>query len=263
MGTAINIVSFSGGKDSTALILWAKENLKDFTTVFCDTNCEDPQTYEYIDYINKVLLDGKLIVLKSEKYDGFADLSIKKRRVASANARYCTQELKIIPLKKYFEQFEDVHSYNGIRADESPRRAKMTEVVFDEYLNATIHRPLLKWTVKKVFAIMKRYNIEPNPLYKEGMSRVGCMPCIMCNHREMRNIIKDKPEVIKKILDLEANVGRSFFAPNYIPPRACTGDSDGKPFPWVPDVVKYLKGNPNQAEIFEMPRCMSYYGLCE
>ena len=35
-----HIISFSGGKDSTALILWAKENLEEFITVFCDTGWE-------------------------------------------------------------------------------------------------------------------------------------------------------------------------------------------------------------------------------
>lgn len=52
------IISFSGGKDSTALILWAKENLEVFETVFCDTNWEHPITYKYIEYINKALLGG-------------------------------------------------------------------------------------------------------------------------------------------------------------------------------------------------------------
>ena len=61
-----NIISFSGGKDSTALILWAKENLKNFITVFCDTMWEHAITYAYIDFINKTLLDNKLVVVRPE-----------------------------------------------------------------------------------------------------------------------------------------------------------------------------------------------------
>ena len=260
----MNIISFSGGKDSTALILWAKENLDSFQTVFCDTGWEDDITYEYIRYINASLLKGKLIVLRSKKYEGFWDLSIKKKRVASTEARYCTQELKIIPMKDYLDALDgEIHIYNGIRADESPRRSKMQMTVWDDYFNAYVHRPLLMWSVEDVFGIMIRYNIPPNPLYKNGMSRVGCMPCIMCNHREMKNIIKYKPRVIEKIIALEEEVGRSFFPPNYIPDYACTGDSKGKKFPWVKDVIKYLEKNKGQTEMFEMPKCMSFYGLCE
>lgn len=42
------IVSFSGGKDSLASLLWVRNNLtKDFITVFCDTGWEHPLTYKY------------------------------------------------------------------------------------------------------------------------------------------------------------------------------------------------------------------------
>lgn len=40
-----HVVCFSGGKDSTALVLWAKENLAEFITVFCDTGWEHKITY--------------------------------------------------------------------------------------------------------------------------------------------------------------------------------------------------------------------------
>jgi len=261
----MNIVSFSGGKDSTALILWAKENLDSFQTIFCDTGWEDKITYDYIEHINQTLLDGNLIVLKSEKYDGFADLSIKKKRIASTEARYCTTELKIIPTKKHIEQFEDVHLYNGIRAEESPRRAAMDENVFDDYLDCWVHRPLLKWTAKQVFDIQKKYRIKPNPLYKMGFSRVGCFPCIMSNHQEIKALIRSRPDIIDKIRVLENDVGKTFFGPSYIPKWACTGynEKTGTKFPTVDDVVKYLSKDENQIEMFEMPSCMSFYGLCE
>ena len=46
------IVTFSGGKDSLAALLWVREHItKNFTTVFCDTGWEHPLTYEYINRI--------------------------------------------------------------------------------------------------------------------------------------------------------------------------------------------------------------------
>ncbi len=77
-----HIVCFSGGKDSTALVLWAKENLPEFTTVFCDTGWEHPITYAYIQEINDSLLKGRLITLTSKKYPkGFVQLAELKGRV--------------------------------------------------------------------------------------------------------------------------------------------------------------------------------------
>ena len=46
------IVTFSGGKDSLAALLWVREHITtNFTTVFCDTGWEHPLTYEYINRI--------------------------------------------------------------------------------------------------------------------------------------------------------------------------------------------------------------------
>lgn len=66
------IVTFSGGKDSLAALLWVREHITtNFTTVFCDTGWEHPLTYEYINRIaDRLNLD--LVTLKSPKYDGMS-----------------------------------------------------------------------------------------------------------------------------------------------------------------------------------------------
>lgn len=288
-----HIVSFSGGKDSTALILWAKENLPEFDTVWMDTGWEHPITYGYVDYIDDLLLDGNLIRLKSSEYDGFEDLSIKKGRVASTKARFCTQKLKLEPLIEFFDTIRgdfEIHNYVGIRADESYSRSKMPESNFDlDYYGCWIHRPLLSWSARDVFDMLARYDVDPNPLYKMGMKRVGCMPCIMSNHTDMRQIVKHFPEVIDAIRDLENRLDRSFFPPNYIPDRYCSryvehevkvrDKGDGlfgeyevegtkKKISWYPmidDVVRYVRENPNQLVAFdrEPTSCMSHYNICE
>lgn len=80
------IVTFSGGKDSLAALLWTREHItKNFTTVFCDTGWEHPLTYEYIHRIaDKLHLD--LVTLKSKKYAGMVDLARQKHRCPSARA---------------------------------------------------------------------------------------------------------------------------------------------------------------------------------
>ena len=95
------IVTFSGGKDSLASLLWTREHItKNFTTVFCDTGWEHPLTYEYINRIaDKLHLD--LVTLKWKKYDGMVDLARQKKRWPSTRARFCTQELKTKPCIDY------------------------------------------------------------------------------------------------------------------------------------------------------------------
>ena len=264
-----HIVSFSGGKDSTALILWAKENLESFETVYCDTKWEHPLTYAYLEHINKTLLDGKLIYLASSDYDGFEDLSIRKKRVPSAMARYCTEELKVIPMMEYLSKVRDEKIvYQGIRADESPSRSKMADEGYDETYKCIVKRPLFRLSAMDCFALMQKWGVEPNPLYKMGARRVGCMPCIMVNQKEMAQIIKRHPEVIERVRSLEQKLGRTFFAPNYIPEWAHSSrdPKTGKTICFIDDVVKYLtdKNNANQIDAFpdDNEGCMSYYALC-
>ena len=97
-------------------------------------------------------------------------------------------------------------------------------------------------------------------LDEEGLKNVTAGANPMALKRGIDIAVK---EVIEKIKALENVIGRSFFPPNYIPDWACTGDSNGKPFPWVDDVVRYLTKNKDQVEMFDQPSCISFYGLCE
>src|SRR5271157_1469077 len=139
-----HIVCFSGGKDSTALVLWAKENLPEFTTVFCDTGWEHPITYAYIEEINQQLLGGGLVTLKSEESpNGFVQLCVDRKGIPSVKRRFCTEVLKVIPLHKFYaSQDDEITSYQGIRADESLSRASMTETQWvDDAGGYWINRP--------------------------------------------------------------------------------------------------------------------------
>lgn len=49
-----NVVSFSGGKDSTAMLLkMIEEDIPIDCILFCDTGLEFPQMYEHIDRVEK------------------------------------------------------------------------------------------------------------------------------------------------------------------------------------------------------------------
>lgn len=201
----------------------------------------------------------------------FLDLCIWKGRFPSTKARFCTQYLKIIPIAEqvYFPLFDQgyhVVSWQGVRAAESPARAKLTERE-DTPEGYEVYRPLLHWSARDVFAIHKKYGIEPNPLYKQGMGRVGCMPCINVNKAELFEISRRFPEEIQRIAEWEQIVagasrrGDSSFLP------ALDDDDKKDIYDWV-EWSKTAYGG-HQYDLLKMIVleepivCSSVYGLCE
>lgn len=229
-----HIICFSGGKDSTALLLWAIENLEEFTTVFCDTGWEHPITMAYIEEINQTLLGGKLITLTSKKYpQGMVQLVVDRKMVPGVHSRFCTEELKVLPLFEYISGLDDeATTYQGIRADESFARSKMSD---QEWVNDAggywIKRPILNWTAEQCFEMMRKHNVKPNPLYMMGSTRVGCWPCIMTGLAELKRAIAFFPDLKQRLMDLEKVCNdaagapgnyRTWFRSDKIPARFCS-----------------------------------------
>lgn len=286
-------VFFSGGKDSQACLILAskKYGIDNIQAVFCDTGWENSVTY---DHIHKVCdsMGVKLITIKSERYDGMVDLAIKKKRFPSTMARFCTEELKVKPSIDFvLNQDSNVIIVEGIRGSESKRRSLMSnqcsyfKYYFEPYghdkngkpkyhtyrkkeviewtkkYNADIERLVFDYSAQEVIDLIVDNGQQPTPLYYNGFSRVGCFPCVMARHRDIKQIIKVYPERIKELIEAEAKVGRNFFPPSYIPKWACKNGE----FPMIDDVVKYLNERDATIDVFESdtPSCMSLYGLCE
>ncbi|RLS90944.1 MAG: phosphoadenosine phosphosulfate reductase, partial [Planctomycetota bacterium] len=68
-GKTRHIVAVSGGKDSAALAVYMKQRYPELPVeyVFCDTECELPETYEYIEKMEDLL--GKRIVRLTAIYE--------------------------------------------------------------------------------------------------------------------------------------------------------------------------------------------------
>lgn len=315
-----NIVSVSGGKDSTALLLLAKEQqVENLQAVFADTGHEHPQTYEYIQYLNEKVhpirtvradftqaiesrrqmmqrvIDGThvnrgryewtpeiaqraLTVLHSTG-NPFLDMCLVHGRFPSTKVRFCTNELKRDPLitqvqMPLIEQGLTVWSWQGVRADESPARANLPELE-DVGGGLWNYRPILAWTVEDVFRMHDKHGIRPNPLYKQGMGRVGCMPCINSRKDELLEISRRFPEEVERVARWERLVSMAsktssatFFPANRL--GAKTAAEVDVEEHGIQGTVKWAKTSRGgmQLDILRVmeatgPVCTSVYGLCE
>ena len=233
------IVSVSGGKDSTAMCLNLLEkgfSKHDFICVFADTGWEHQSTYDYLNKLEKTI--GKIERVKSEitvkeehkeiieqiEFElGFESPMIrriiKNHFFPNRFQKWCTTDLKIKPIKKFFDSLEeDFLNLVGIRKEESPRRSKMKEWEYNDFFDCWVHRPLINWTEKEVIDIHHRFNLSPNKLYLNGSSRVGCYPCINSRKREIKLLDQNRIDIIRKLeqiinkIDPRDDLKHTFFS---------------------------------------------------
>lgn len=272
----LNHFGLSGGKDSTALAIWAihesgyPRDTLDFT--FCDTGNESPITYDYLKYLEDALQVGITTIHPHLK---FFELAKKKKRFPSAKARFCTMELKIRPTLDYINaMFRTGHKlllHSGVRGAESDSRAKLLDREYDGRFLCEVRRPILKWSLSDVWAIHDRYGIKPNPLYRLGMKRVGCFPCVMNRKAEVRVIARLFPQVIQQLASRELDTTRdtgfqSFFEPKKTPERFWTRSyvrkKDGATLmaPTILDVVRWAQTS-RGGHTYDLIEAMAEMGL--
>lgn len=293
---------------ATLLLALERHPKEEVQAVFADTGNEHQMTYDYVRYLQAKLgieikwlkqdfsdwwwrrrdyvrdkwplkgvsadaISRTLMILEQGPTGNpYLDLCIIKNRFPSRRAQFCTQYLKTEPLMEFandlLEAGHEVESWQGVRAEESENRAALPERE-DRGGGYVVYRPIHKWTVDMVFEQHRKHGVEPNPLYKLGMGRVGCMPCINVAKDELLEISKRFPEQIDRIAQWERLVGQA----------SKRGNSTFIPSPGENDTA-FERGNIRKVvewsqtqrggklmdwvRIMEEPKaCASSYGLCE
>lgn len=144
----------------------------------------------------------------------FLDMAMLHGRFPGSQTRFCTDELTLAPMEMIKDPIRmagtPVVEWIGERADESEARAnkpRLARAFCTWRAPVVFYRPVHHMTARDVFAVAKRHGLRPNPLYLQGMGRVGCMPCIMCSKGELREIARRFPEQIERIAEWERIVG--------------------------------------------------------
>ena len=234
----------SGGKDSTAAMLWLIYEsgwpTSRMIVTFCDTDNEDSLTYNYL-----ALLSERVFPIETVYPElGFYELALKKRRFPSRKARFCTEMLKIVPSMKHIEVLKKrgkVLILNGVRRAEgrsSNNRGDLPQFFHDDTYGCDRFMPIYEWSIEDIWEAHKkhmdpedvldlirndefineknkaqlverqqRHGVPRNPLYDMGARRVGCFPCINSAKKEIRAISMYRPERIDFIEQKE----RSFI----------------------------------------------------
>jgi cysteine desulfurase/selenocysteine lyase len=181
-------VSFSGGKDSTAVLTLArKAGITD--AFFLDTGIEFPESVEF------VRSQGVTIVPPA----GDFWQAVEKAGPPGKDHRWCCKLLKLRPLKLYLAKIGPCVTVQGNRWYESWNRADLDETSQnpDNPLQLNIS-PIRNWRALEVFLYLWWQKIPFNPLYELGIERIGCYVCPSMLESEYEELRRLHPEYAQR-----------------------------------------------------------------
>lgn len=218
-----HIVSFSGGKDSTAMLLMMIEKgIEIDEIIFLDTGAEFPQMYKHIKKVEKYI-NKKITVLRNRKglFEYWLLNHIKTRGKfkgqkgyswADHGARWCTATLKVQVSNSYLkEKYKDyqVILYQGIAFDEQERATRES----GSKIGSIIKYPLVEWEITEKEALEYCYSkgFDFGGLYK-NFDRVSCWCCPLKSLKELKVLWSEYPELWSKLKEWDSKTYRKFRA---------------------------------------------------
>ena len=202
-----HILSLSGGKDSTALAFFMKENMPEIfeklELVFSDTECDLPETYDYLNKI-EIFLGKKILRIKPEA--SFEHLIQLQNFLPTPHRRWCTVMLKTLPFKNYIKNVitknenSIIKLYIGIRADELHRAEyNKYSVNYIQEVYPFVDNLICK---EDVHQILKNVGINL-PDYYKWIDRSGCYFCFFKSKYSWLLLNKHHPELYQKASEME------------------------------------------------------------
>lgn len=225
------VLSFSGGKDSTALgIEWLTRHRADPVTypldevVFCDVGMDFPAMMDHVARLERLFIDAgiKFTRLKSERpfeYWMF-EYQHKKRNPElqhlkgkswpTSRVRWCAGDLKRDVISRYFRQLRSqrtVVQLVGLAADEKSRLERKNNQ------DPNHRHPLVEWGWTEADCLKYCYDhgFDWDGLY-ELFNRVSCWCCPLQSLAELRILRKHFPELWERLLDMEHRTWLPFRA---------------------------------------------------
>lgn len=221
----MNIVSFSGGKDSTAmLLLMIERGIHIDRIIFVDTTKEFPQMYTHIEKVKSFIKPYVIETVKIDYDYWFADHVKTKGKNKGRKGygwpdfrnRWCTA-LKRKSFLCQLYSYEDnsrkrryvknknleIVEYHGIAYDEKDRCKKNK--------GRNIKYPLVDWKITENQALQycNSKGFDWGGLY-EDFGRVSCWCCPLSRIGELRVLYNKFPKLWKELIRMDKKSFRKF-----------------------------------------------------
>lgn len=178
------VLSFSGGKDSTATTDIVSKALSNpsLVHIFGDTTLEFPITYEYARRFRTEHPQAIFMVSRNNDqdfYDVCEDIGPPARMM-----RWCCSMFKTGPITRVLNSLykdQQILTFYGIRKYESVSRSKYSRVTAStenvKIQKQTVAAPIFAWKDLDVWLYILGEKVDFNDAYRLGYDRVGCWCC--------------------------------------------------------------------------------------
>lgn len=218
-------VSFSGGKDSTALLHQVRRIYPNVPAVFVDTGLEYPEIRDFVKTVDNVAwLKPKMPftqvidkygypVISKENAQKIKDVretkseKLKNKRLYGddkgngklsetwrflINAPFkisdrCCHIMKKQPVKKYEKETGRSAIVGTMAADSRLRESSYLQHGCNSFEGRAMSTPMAFWLECDVWDYIKKYGIEYSKIYDMGYTRTGCMFCMFGLHMDESN----------------------------------------------------------------------------
>lgn len=201
------VISFSGGRTSGYMLRRIlDEGLRpDVHVIFADTGQERAETYQFVRDCARA---WAVTIHTVERPGQFTQLITDKHFLPNPIARFCTQELKLTPMRDWMLARGYDHWTNivGIRADEPRRVARMRESAEKRADRWDVELPLADAGVT-LDDVRTFWAGQPFDLTATDSNCVGCF---LKGYSYLRNIARDEPELLVWWAEQEERIGGTF-----------------------------------------------------
>lgn len=216
---AQHIISFSGGKDSTAMLFMMLERGMPVDRIInVDTTKEFPAMYRHIQEVQKrIAIKIEIIQIDFDYWFG-EHIKTRGKRAGTTGYgwpdfrnRWCTALKRQAFSSAISDKSHSFHKhgltaieYHGIAADEPARLNKNP--------GRNIRYPLAEWgiTEKEALAYCYSLGFDWSGLYEEGRSRVSCFCCPLQRLGELRLTFNNHPELWSIMEEMDKTSFRDF-----------------------------------------------------
>ena len=242
-GGALVAVNVSAGKDSQAMTILLSRLVPHDRLVAVHAPLGEVEWPGTMDHIEATIPPRVPLILAPVASGKTLLERVEERGLWPSNSvRWCTSDFKRSPIERELRRYLKAHprfggrivNAMGMRADESPARAKRTPWQRNDR-NSRAGRQWFDWlpihnfSTTDVFRVIAEAGQSPHWAYAAGMSRLSCSFCILASRKDLRRAAELRPALYRRYADLERRIGHTLS-----PTRAPLPEVTGVPVPPPP-----------------------------